>query len=333
MDIGKKVKQLRLERGNTQEQLADAMGVTAQAVSRWESGATMPDIMLLPDLSAFFGVTIDELFELTDEAHMNRIEKMIRSGEELREKDFDYAEGYLKKRTGKRGTHTMLSRLYIHRADEYMEKAKKCAQRALLEEPCNKENHSLLRAAAGGVSWDWILNEHHTLIEYYYDFITKNPDAEFAYVYLAENLISDNRLEEAERICERLKQFDTLHYLRLKGKIAEKRGDSRAAEAAFDELTEKAPDNWKALSYKADHYAAQGRFEEAEELYKKAAAMQSPPRLTDDFIALLNIYDIKGDTVAAAEMCANVADILVNDHGLDPDSTPVMRYRAKAKQK
>ena len=333
MDIGKKIKQLRLSLGSTQEQLAEAMGVTAQAVSRWESGATMPDIMLLPGISAFFGVTIDELFELTDEAHMERIENMIRSGGTLEEKDFDYAEGYLKKRTGKKGTQTMLSRLYNCRADEYLGKAKRCAERALLEDSCNKENHSLLRAASGGASWDWIVNEHHVLIEYYYDFIAKNPNAEFAYVYLAENLIADHRLEEAERVCESLKRFDTLHHLRLKGKIAAKRGDDAASEAALNEMMEKAPDNWKAISYKADHYAAQGRFEEAEELYKKAAAMQSPPRLTDDFVALLNIYEIEGDKDSAAEMCAKIADILVYEHGLDPDSAPVIRYREKAMKK
>ena len=44
--------------------LAKAMGVTPQTVSKWENDVTMPDVALLPELSVFFGVTIDELFSL-----------------------------------------------------------------------------------------------------------------------------------------------------------------------------------------------------------------------------------------------------------------------------
>lgn len=52
---------LRREMGITQEQLAQAMGVTNQAVSKWESGQSYPDITLLPRLAAYFRVTVDEL--------------------------------------------------------------------------------------------------------------------------------------------------------------------------------------------------------------------------------------------------------------------------------
>ena len=62
MELGKKIKQLRLNKGVTQETLANALGVTYQAVSRWENETTMPDISLLPQISVFFGVSIDELF-------------------------------------------------------------------------------------------------------------------------------------------------------------------------------------------------------------------------------------------------------------------------------
>lgn len=52
----------RKKRGITQEELANALGVTNQAVSKWESGKCAPDIQLLPDIAEYFNISIDELF-------------------------------------------------------------------------------------------------------------------------------------------------------------------------------------------------------------------------------------------------------------------------------
>ena len=59
--IGTKIKNLRGERKVTQDELAAAIGVTPQAVSRWESEGGYPDIELLPAIADFFAVSIDEL--------------------------------------------------------------------------------------------------------------------------------------------------------------------------------------------------------------------------------------------------------------------------------
>ncbi len=60
--IGTNVKRLREENKITQEQLATALNISYQAVSKWETGATIPDTLLLPSIAEFFGITIDELF-------------------------------------------------------------------------------------------------------------------------------------------------------------------------------------------------------------------------------------------------------------------------------
>ena len=74
MNMGKAIRENRLRRNMTQERLASRLNVTAQAVSRWESGQGCPDIALLPELSAVLGVTIDELFACSREQHLERIE-------------------------------------------------------------------------------------------------------------------------------------------------------------------------------------------------------------------------------------------------------------------
>lgn len=59
--LGRRIARLRLEHGMTQERLARELGVTAQAVSKWENDLSAPDIMLLPELARTLGVTVDAL--------------------------------------------------------------------------------------------------------------------------------------------------------------------------------------------------------------------------------------------------------------------------------
>lgn len=63
IDIGSKIKTLRLSKSMTQEQLAKALHVSAQAVSKWETGKSYPDIHSLLLLSALFDVSLDQLIK------------------------------------------------------------------------------------------------------------------------------------------------------------------------------------------------------------------------------------------------------------------------------
>ena len=60
--LGEHLRSLRRRDGRTQEDLAVALDVTPQAVSRWENGSCYPDMALIPAMANYFGVTIDELF-------------------------------------------------------------------------------------------------------------------------------------------------------------------------------------------------------------------------------------------------------------------------------
>lgn len=65
--LGDRIKELRKRDGRKQEDLANALGVTNQAVSRWEKDGSYPDLELLPSIANYFGISIDELFGYNNE--------------------------------------------------------------------------------------------------------------------------------------------------------------------------------------------------------------------------------------------------------------------------
>ena len=61
--IGEKIKALRKQKNISQDVLANYLGVSFQAVSKWENENTLPDVMMIPAIASFFGVSTDELFD------------------------------------------------------------------------------------------------------------------------------------------------------------------------------------------------------------------------------------------------------------------------------
>ena len=76
LNISENIIRLRREKKVTQEELADFVGVTKASVSKWENKQSMPDILLLPQLAAFFDVTIDELVGYKPQLSSEQIQKI-----------------------------------------------------------------------------------------------------------------------------------------------------------------------------------------------------------------------------------------------------------------
>lgn len=83
MEIGKVIKQARLNKKITQEQLAEALGVTTQAVSKWETDCSYPDITLIPSIANYLDVSSDELLGIKLEERRRNIDKIIEKNNEL----------------------------------------------------------------------------------------------------------------------------------------------------------------------------------------------------------------------------------------------------------
>ena len=69
--LGTNIKENRLRKGYTQEQLAYELGVSSQTVSRWETGTTYPDIVMIPIIAELFDISIDSLMGYAKECSID----------------------------------------------------------------------------------------------------------------------------------------------------------------------------------------------------------------------------------------------------------------------
>ena len=77
MKLGEKIKTLRKQKNISQEVLAQYLGVTFQAVSKWENGTTMPDVATIPAIASFFGVSTDELVDFNLYETQKQVEAIV----------------------------------------------------------------------------------------------------------------------------------------------------------------------------------------------------------------------------------------------------------------
>lgn len=342
MDIGRKIRDFRLAKGITQETLAQQLGVTAQAVSRWENGATMPDILLLPELSAYFGVRIDDFFELSDEVQLERISNMTETEEFIPQADFEHAERYLKDRLAFSPEDvrslTALAALYNHRAEGYHRRAEALCKRALEAAPEEKAGHSLLSYAAGGACFDWCSDNHRELIDYYQAFVKKNPQYRPGYMWLLDNLLADLRLEEALTVIERIDQIKHDYYpMLMEGFVRSLLGQEQTAEEMIEKAMKEEAGNLYAWSLLGDIRVRERRYDEAAACYRKSAELEENPGFTDNYLSIAYIREMQGKWGEAAEAYEEALEIyrknqkLEDGFGVEQFQQAILRCRAKAR--
>lgn len=165
LNLSSKIRELRRHDGRTQEALAEALGVTSQAVSRWEAGGSYPDMELIPAIANYFGITIDELFGYSNDREQ-RIKAII-----------DKADLVNIRRRGD---------------DEWVEEKISILREGLAEFPNNKNLLSTLADILFEAGWrrhkEWLYYDDEGFIQYEYDVHRKNEYWSEA-VKIYENLI------------------------------------------------------------------------------------------------------------------------------------------------
>lgn len=93
LDLGKRIRELRQRNRITQETLAEALGVTSQAVSRWEASGSYPDMEIVPAIANYFGVSIDELFGYSSDRE-EKIKRVLAEADRVfKNQGFTYYQG------------------------------------------------------------------------------------------------------------------------------------------------------------------------------------------------------------------------------------------------
>jgi len=306
MNIGQQIRHLRQRRGITQEELARHLDITAQAVSKWETNAAAPDIALLPALSAYFGVSIDELFSLCDETRMERIQNMLYDIRFLTPAAADGEICFLQEKASREPfssqAHEMLANLELHLAASHNQRAAEYALEAIRRSPDSARGHTALAHAMGGRHVDPRNNLHNQLIAHYKACVEKHPDAINAYAWLIAQLIDDGRLTEARHYCDRMAEYDHSYYTPVhRIKIALAEHDIDTASFLMESMAQAHPGNWSVHHWIGDFQMQTGDYAAAKESYQHAIALLPTPRYADPIDSLAKVCEMDGDIRGAID--------------------------------
>ena len=301
MEIGNQIKLLRQRKGVTQEAMAEHLGLTPQAISKWERDAATPDIALLPEISAYFGVTIDELFALSDDTRMERIQNMLWDDRYYDPEEVESTKKFLLNKGAKEPeVYALLAEMENHLAQEHHEKAAEYAKEALRRDWDLRGPHSELEIAMNGHIHDWNYNNHYLLINFYREHIEQNPKDWHAYMTIMDQLIDDYRLDEAELYCERFAQMDSSYRVPLyRSMIAWQRGERETAFAIWRQMELDYPNEWCVWHNIGDYLVRSGKYDEGLRYYKKALDVQKSPPMLDPLEAIAQLCEIRGDIAGA----------------------------------
>ena len=341
MELGKKIKQLRFKAGMTQEQLAEKLGIGPQSVSKWENAVAMPDITVLPLLAEIFGVTIDDLFDLTTEQRLNRIENRMDAEEELPADIFREYEAFLqaelKDKAHEQRAAELIAYLYWHRMNAEAKKAARYAKEAITRAPGEKGCQWILNKTEGHAVWDWNMANHTRAIDFYRELAEAHPDVSLPYMYLMDNLIADHRADEADRWLDRYCALENAHPIMkqvYRAYIALARFDEPTADGIMEALLARQPENDAVLFETAQYYAAKADYRKAIDTYERAfAADTRRPRFQDALMGIADIYEIMGDYANAAKTYDRIIDLLEQEWGLteETDSSVTAAKKEKAR--
>lgn len=282
------LKRLRIAKKMTQEQAAEALGVSTQTVSRWECNTTLPDVTILPKIAALYCVTIDDLYKETSMAYDNYAQRLGSVFEaSLKPEDFLRADMEYRKLM-KSGDYTtedlrLYGILYQQMMYACMEKAEKLFDRVIAQGPRkDPEVYWSVRRQKGYFLWEIGRNQ-----EYIEEFLPK---------------VEAGSEELQEWIC--LIQAYSFA------------GDCEAAWHWTRKAADKFPESATLHIYTGDLLRAMKRYDEAFPHWHRALEME--PQWCDAAYSMASCYEELGDFAKASEVYTRIAEGL-ESRGFDAE--------------
>ena len=329
MHIGKQIKYYRTRKSVRQEDLADYLGVSCQAVSKWETEASLPDITLLPRLAVYFGIAIDDLFRISADDQLDRIENALQNDAELEDCTFqhdrEFLESLMQDPERKLRAHILLSALYNFRARQAHQAAIRHAKQALeMDGDADDAWTYLIEGYEAHCGDEWYDN-HFELIDFCQHFLSDHP-GHFRCLYaMIENMLADKRFEEVVPYVEMLAQLPGRDYQAeiYRGDIAQGMGDLPKAIRCWNQAAEKNPHVWQAFCDRADRMKKLGKYEEALRDYEHCFQMQKAPRISDGLYSKAQLYEQLSDFEQAIEVRERIIRHLSEEWNMPEDCSDI----------
>ena len=226
--LGEKIKSLRKQKNISQEVFANYLGVSFQAVSKWETGNTMPDITMIPAIASFFGVSTDELFDFNLFEIEKQVDEICNEAYKYRFSDAAMSERILRKGLQRfPGNDIILNNLlytldYKTRADEVITLCK-----TLIE---STKDDSVKYDACRILATCYKENGRTDMIKPTLEII---PEIYFSKLELMASLLSGEDSYEAAQKQKNISAEDLIDMLIVAGKRLKESGEHEKANSQF----------------------------------------------------------------------------------------------------
>ena len=226
--LGEKIKSLRKQKNISQEVFANYLGVSFQAVSKWENGNTMPDVAMIPAIASFFGVSIDELFDFNRFEVEKQVDEICAEAYKYRFSDTPKSESILREGLKRfPGNDIILNNLlytldYQTRADEVITLCK-----TLIE---STKDDSVKYDACRILASCYKENGQNDLVKPTLEII---PEIYFSKLELMASLLDGDDSYEAAQKQKNISAEDLIDMLIIVGKRLKENGETEKANSQF----------------------------------------------------------------------------------------------------
>jgi len=227
--LGEKIKSWRKEKNISQEALAKYLGVSYQAVSKWETGSTMPDVTLIPAIASFFRVSTDELFEFNLYEMEKEVDDICYESYKYRfDDDMEKAEQILRDGLQRFPGNTKILNCLLYTLDYQKRAEEVIALCKTLIESCKEDE--VKYDACRILATCYKENEQEELIA---QVLEQIPEIYFTKLELVASLMDGDVCYEAAQKQKNISAESLINMLIITGKYLKENGEKEKADAQF----------------------------------------------------------------------------------------------------